>query len=691
MRRFRLSTLLVTINVALLLFAVAGVALVAVHLLQQLADEQSLARVAQAGVGAQHALERSGDDTLTAAQVLAERPTLKHLIETADNVGLVAYLDQYRQSSHLDGCAVLVDGRVFVASGAALPWATLQSTHPASDAPALQSPPDGPLLLSGWAAIPTLADTTVLTAEVLNDAFAQRLSAQIALPVAILDRRAALASASGPRAALRARVLATGMAATARLDAPADYIAIQPVRDFSGNVIGVMETLLPSTSTTDSLRQLVQTLLLLAMGVSGALAAISFIIGRRMGAPLFMLTKAAARIGEGDLTTPIRPEAGAEIGTLAASLEEMRGRLLTLTGDLRRQQAESEAILTGVVEGVFTVDRERRMRYLNPQMAALLGIAPDAALGRFCGDVLNPQRRNGVRPCEEQCPIVQARFRGAASATEHLCAPDGSRRTVVITSAAPVEAQQVQVLRDETEVEATRRLRDTVLANISHEFKTPLAAQLASIELLLDQLPDLSMEQIGQLAHALQRGSLRLTQLIDNLLESVRIEAGKDSLRRQAVALEDVVEAAVDLTRPLLELRGQEVAVELPYPLPPVSGDAARLTQVFVNLLANANKFAPAGTTITIGGAVGETEVALWVEDAGPGLPMHAPSGLFERFVRAEGEEPEQGGVGLGLWIVKSIVERHGGRVAARNRETGGTRISVMLPVERRNEDSGGG
>jgi signal transduction histidine kinase len=424
-------------------------------------------------------------------------------------------------------------------------------------------------------------------------------------------------------------------------------------------------------------------LIAVAIGVILLAAAISVFIGQRLGRPLRTLTITAARIGSGDLTTPVHPAPSTEIGQLAATLEEMRARLLRLTGDRRRQQAEAEAILTGIVEGVFTVDRERRIRYINPQAAALLNLPPELStgvIGRFCGDVLNPHRRNGVRPCEDRCPIVHARFRGATQVTEHLTLANGQRGTVVINSAPPVDGQQVQVMRDESAAEATRRLRDTVLANISHEFKTPLAAQQASIELLLQQLPQLSVEQASELVVSLQRGTLRLTQLIDNLLESVRIESGSADIRRQQVALDEVIEDALEMTRPLLRLREQEASVDLPYPLPQIWGDAPRLTQVFVNLLANANKFAPAGSTITIGGAVKEQQVTLWVEDEGPGPPPQAGVALFERFARAAGEEPEQSGMGLGLWIAKSLVERHGGQIAAQ-RQTNSTRMCVALPV----------
>jgi len=164
----------------------------------------------------------------------------------------------------------------------------------------------------------------------------------------------------------------------------------------------------------------------------------------------------------------------------------------------------------------------------------------------------------------------------------------------------------------------------------------------------------------------------------------VRIEAGQTSIRSRPVALDEVVEEAVEMTEPLLAQRGQTLEVELPYPLPAVAGDAPRLIQVFVNLLANANKFAPAGSIVRIGGDVQSGAVCLWVEDEGPGVPEGTgeAGSLFERFVRAPGreEEPEQSGMGLGLWIVQSIVERHGGTVEAR-REGAGTRIRVTLPA----------
>jgi signal transduction histidine kinase len=240
---------------------------------------------------------------------------------------------------------------------------------------------------------------------------------------------------------------------------------------------------------------------------------------------------------------------------------------------------------------------------------------------------------------------------------------------------------QVQVMRDETELEAVRRARDTVLANISHEFRTPLAAQLASIELLQDGLASMSPEQVAELVESLQRGTLRLTWLIDNLLESVRIEAGQLTIRKQPVSLPQVVEDAAELVAGLRSQRQQTLEVDLPEDLPQVLGDAGRLTQVFVNLLANAIKFGPERGTIRVGATRVDGDVEAWVEDEGPGVPEPERDTIFERFHRSGDEEPEPRGLGLGLWIVRSIVERHGGRIAVSRPGDARTRFTLTLPI----------
>jgi K+-sensing histidine kinase KdpD len=277
---------------------------------------------------------------------------------------------------------------------------------------------------------------------------------------------------------------------------------------------------------------------------------------------------------------------------------------------------------------------------------------------------------------------VQAQAEGRARVVEHLVPIEGNPRTTVITSAAMVDGLQVQVIRDETELEAVRRARDSVLANISHEFRTPLAAQLASIELLRGGLETMPAEQRAELVLSLERGTLRLTRLIDNLLESVRIESGQLGIRRQSIDLRDVVTDAQALVDPLLAQRRQTLTMTLPENLPSISGDAPRLAQVFVNLLANASKFAPEASLIEVGGELRGQSIAVWVDDPGTGVPASGEASIFDRFQRGADEEPAPGGLGLGLWIVKSIIDRHGGTINATRTSDNHTRFIITLPAE---------
>ncbi|MEP7010744.1 MAG: HAMP domain-containing protein [Acidobacteriota bacterium] len=329
----------------------------------------------------------------------------------------------------------------------------------------------------GSAPIVAVPGATVATALALDSKFSDRIAAQVGLPVVLRSARPADANGTvrdGERYVSRQIFAAAGHAAT-------------------------IETALPRGEVALSLHQLERRFLLLALGVAALAMLSGLLLGRRIARPIQALDRAATRIGRGDFSSPI-PEAArgetAEVGTLAATMEEMRRRLSHLTAELRRRQAEAEAVLTGIADGVFAVDRDRRIRYLNPQAAALLGVDPQAAIGRFCGDVLLPIGENGVRPCEEHCPIIHARFRGGARATESL-RRNGGKRVIVITSSELAEEQQFQVIRDETGDETSRRLRDAVLANVSHEFKTPLAAQLASLELLGERLDELATSRRG--------------------------------------------------------------------------------------------------------------------------------------------------------------------------------------------------
>ena len=686
--KLSLGTLLAGINVLLVIIVIGGISWIAVDLLGDLADNQGLARVQVAGSSVREDIREIADETLLATRAMADRPTLQRLWREQHLRSLAAYLKRICQTGGITGCALTAPGSSLIVAGKALPWDDILNASAEQGERLLVAPTNtGDPLVGAAATVPAGSSEApaakLILIRALDAETGARLSKRAGMAVRLLNYNTFADEQADNFTPLHTVALANGRLTAERLDKPGMYASSYPLFASTGEAIGLIETRLPVATVESSVDALIRRLLVVAvlLGILAGLAGI--VLGRWVASPVRDLTAAASRLGQGDFSTSIPVGGAVEVGTLARTMEDMRRSLLDLTGTLRSREAEAQAVLDGIVEGVYAVDRERRIRYLNPRAAELLGVSATAAVGKFCGDVLQPRGENGVRPCETDCPILRARTQGSARATEHLAPGSGASRTTVITSSAMVEDLQVQVIRDETELEGVRRARDSILANISHEFRTPLAAQLASIELLRDGLDSLEPQARRDLVLSLERGTVRLTRLIDNLLESVRIESGQLGLRRQSVLLHDVVDQARELIEALLTQRRQALQVELPASLPAIDGDSPRLTQVFVNLLANASKFAPEESIIRVGGRLQGDRVEAWVEDEGTGVPDLADSSIFDRFYRGKDEEPEPTGLGLGLWIVKSIVERHGGQVSAGRTTEGRTRFSVLLPVAR--------
>lgn len=676
MRAPRLGVGLVLLGATLVALTVLALTASATRVLRQIAEQQALSAALRETGRVTESAARAADDAAAAARVLSERPTLRRLLERDARAEEGAFLETYRRGAGLSSAAVVVDGSIAASAGDPPPPGAV-ALAAGRVRTALRVTEDGRIEAAAFEDVPDRPGTTVIASLALDPSDGAAGGTQ----VSVLARDAAAALPFGPRSPILEEALREGRSAAARADEA--FVAAAPLRS-AGEIAAVVLAEVPASHARLAERTWVAEVRRIALVVLVIAVVASFAMARTLAAPLERLGRAAERIGLGDLETPVPAGPGGEVGTLARTMEDMRVSLRETTARLRQSRAESEAVLAGMHEGVFDVDGDRRVRYLNPHLAQLLGTTTEAAAGRFCGDVLGAVGADGRPPCEDSCPILEARAGASARAVEHVAvAGGGGRRTVVITSAAPVEGRQIQLVHEESDAEAGRRLRDAVLANLTHEFRTPLAAQLASLEMLRDRLDSLRPEETRQLVQSMERGAVRLTRLVDNLLESARLETGEDAIRRRPVALDDVLEEAVETMRPLFEQRGQRMELQLPPSLPRVEGDAPRLVQVFVNLLANANKFAPEGTAVRVGAAAERGNVTLWVEDDGPGLP-EGDDTIFERFGRRADGEPEQGGLGLGLWIARSIVERHGGRLhadaGARGAGERGARLVVILP-----------
>jgi signal transduction histidine kinase/CheY-like chemotaxis protein len=246
---------------------------------------------------------------------------------------------------------------------------------------------------------------------------------------------------------------------------------------------------------------------------------------------------------------------------------------------------------------------------------------------------------------------------------------------------AAIETRDRDLARARDEADAGNRAKDEFLAVVSHELRTPLTPILTWTRLLAGGALDEAATT--RAVASIERSARSQAQLIDDLLDVSRIVAGKIRLDVREIALAPVVEAAVEATRPSAEARGIRVVVELDARAGAVRGDAERLQQVFWNLMSNAVKFTPKGGEVRVTSRVVNSSVEVAVRDTGEGIdPAFLPL-VFERFRQADSSSRRaHGGLGLGLAIVRHIVELHGGTVRAESAGTGrGATFVVRLPI----------
>jgi two-component system, OmpR family, sensor histidine kinase KdpD len=221
-------------------------------------------------------------------------------------------------------------------------------------------------------------------------------------------------------------------------------------------------------------------------------------------------------------------------------------------------------------------------------------------------------------------------------------------------------------------------LRNTLLASISHDLRTPLAVMAGAGSTLEEHGDALDAETRKSLAHSIATKAREMADVISNVLDLMRFEAGDTALRRDWESVDDLVGAA--LHRVEDRLAKHPVELRLPADLPAVYVDANLVVQVFTNLFDNAAKYTPPGTRVCVSAVADGSHLRVTVDDEGPGLPAGDPARLFDKFQRG-GEEGTIVGVGLGLAICLAIVRAHGGTIGARNRPGGGARFEFTLPA----------
>lgn len=467
----------------------------------------------------------------------------------------------------------------------------------------------------------------------------------------------------------------------------------RPIRTERGEIVG---TIYIAASTVELVHRagkylavaavLLFASLLLAYGLSSWLQ-------RSIVEPITELASIARRVSEEKdyalrATLP-RSLNGAhdEIGEFIGDFNDMLGEIERR--DVRLQQ-RSELVLNSIADGVLGSDAAGRIMFANPSALRMLGWTAEELTGLPAHATTHYATTDGQPHPAEECAALMTLQDGVARqvADDVFWTRNGTPLPVEYV-VAPIRdgdnaiAGVTLTFRDITERRAVEKLKNEFVSTVSHELRTPLTSLRGALGLLSSGLMGAVGEKAKRMLEIAVLNTDRLVRLINDILDIERIDSGKIELKRDDVRATDVITQAVEGLQAMAEQAG--VALAIAVDEGSVWVDSDRIIQTLTNLVSNAIKFSPSGTTVTVGGSGAEDGTFTFcVADEGRGVPPDMLDLVFERFKQVNASDSrDKGGTGLGLTICRSIVSAHGGRIWAERRETAGTLFQFTIPAHR--------
>lgn len=346
---------------------------------------------------------------------------------------------------------------------------------------------------------------------------------------------------------------------------------------------------------------------------------------------------------------------------------------------------------------ILLLDPDGIIQWWSPGAERIFGTPAAAAIGRHLNSLFTS---DDVARGLPELELTIATSDGVAQDDRWLARPDGSRfwatgATVALRGEGQRHVGFVKILRNRTELkeqlealrrqaeaaEAASRRKDVFLSTLSHELRNPLAPLSHAVQIIrMTATPNPELEPTLKI---IERQVESLRRLVDDLLDLTRIGVGKVDLKREPVCVQEVIHQAVESARSILRERRHQLHVLLPPSPIRIEGDASRLEQVFLNLIQNAAKYTPEGGRISVKATEDGRDAIVEVEDNGIGIPHEMLPRIFDLFTQAEFSRTlSQGGLGIGLSLVKDLVTLHGGSVQVRSEGQGmGSTFTVRLPL----------
>ena len=372
------------------------------------------------------------------------------------------------------------------------------------------------------------------------------------------------------------------------------------------------------------------------------------------------------------------------------ALNETLRRLEEQYQAVEKARSETRAIMDATSEALLLVSTDHKFMWVNSAFEHFFALKEEEIIGLGFTEMLPHFQRVFQHPIGLEDLFAKAYRNGGNDYRETVIQnwPLKRELEIYLTLVKNFLNESLGVLyvfRDVTHEREVERLKSEFVSLVSHELRTPLTSIVGYVDMMLDgDAGDLGETQIDFL-QIVKRNSDRLKKLVNDLLDVSRIEAGAVKLNWETIDVNELIGEVVNDLRTQLESKKQVVASNLGSKKSIISGDVGRLTQVFTNLISNANKYTPIGGTVTITSRQEGNRIRVDVQDTGIGISEEDRKKLFTKFFRSQDSEVHNtSGTGLGLWISKSLVEMHGGNISFTSVQDKGSIFTIHLPLEQK-------
>ena len=442
-------------------------------------------------------------------------------------------------------------------------------------------------------------------------------------------------------------------------------VAVAVPISYADSVVGAVFMAQSMTEVMSGMQALSNTTLISLLSVALMLLPVVLFFTTLMCRPLIEMRRVALIMAGGDFNIRARDQRRDEYGELGRALNRLTAELGSTISNLQLERNRLSSLVNGISEGIISLNRGEEKPFVNPAVRTLLGLSADCADYRSAAPEIFTTLDSVLESGE---PAQQTFWRG---------------KTALHLSVSPLTAKDgsvsgcVAILSDVTSAERLEQTRRDYVANVSHELRTPLTALRGLIEPLRDGLVK-DEDQKQQIYDVVLRETMRLSRLVNDMLELSRLQSGTISLQRSVFSPLSLLNTIRDTYSAYAEDCQQTFVYDVPEQLPDVFGNADRTQQVLVALLDNAFKYTPEGGTVTLSAALESDLIRISVRDTGIGIGEEDLPHVFDRFYKADKSHHSRG-TGLGLAIAYEIMKQLGEDLTVTSRLGEGSTFSLTL------------